>query len=176
MEIGNRIKKRRLELGLSVDDVAKKIKKNRATIYRYENGEIENVPSLILEQLASVLDTTPVELMGYHSDDVFLDGCKITEEEKEVIRHYRCNPQMQPAVNTLLGINSDNYFDDLPIAARSGVLEIAKPSHSKEERDSALNSEIPGVSTPVKPKKFWYREYVPILPIILQWHNSTIHG
>lgn len=65
MEIGNRIKHRRLELGISVDEVAKKIRKNRATVYRYENNEIANVPSTILEQLAEILDTTPAYLMGW---------------------------------------------------------------------------------------------------------------
>ena len=36
MEIGERIKQRRLELNLTVDELAKRLGKNRATIYRYE--------------------------------------------------------------------------------------------------------------------------------------------
>ena len=40
MTIGERIKKRRTELGLSVDDIAEKLGKGRATVYRYENGDI----------------------------------------------------------------------------------------------------------------------------------------
>ena len=43
MNIGNRIKQRRLSLGMSVDDLAIEVNKNRATIYRYEKGEIEYV-------------------------------------------------------------------------------------------------------------------------------------
>jgi repressor LexA len=65
VNIGNRLKQRRLEIGLSVDELAEKINKNRATIYRYENNEIENVPSTILEKLATALNTTPVKLLGY---------------------------------------------------------------------------------------------------------------
>ncbi len=34
MSVGERIKQRRQELGLSVDEVAQKLGKNRATIYR----------------------------------------------------------------------------------------------------------------------------------------------
>lgn len=67
MNIGDRIKNRRLELGLSVDDIAKKIGKNRATIYRYESSEIEDLPTSILEPLAKVLNTTPAYLMGWES-------------------------------------------------------------------------------------------------------------
>lgn len=57
MTIGERIKNRRTELGLSVDFVAAKLNKNRATIYRYESDEIENLPITILEPLAVILQT-----------------------------------------------------------------------------------------------------------------------
>ena len=50
--IGERIHKRRLELGLSVDDLAAALGKNRATVYRYENSSISNLPSGVLEPLA----------------------------------------------------------------------------------------------------------------------------
>ena len=67
MNTGDRIKQRRLELGLTADDLAQKIGKSRATIYRYENGDIENMPTPILEPLAKALDTTPADLMGWTS-------------------------------------------------------------------------------------------------------------
>ena len=67
MNTGDRIKQRRIELGLTADDLAQKIGKSRATIYRYENGDIENMPTPILEPLARALDTTPADLMGWKS-------------------------------------------------------------------------------------------------------------
>lgn len=72
MTIGERIRARRKELGLSVDDLAQKLGKNRATIYRYESNEIENLPTTILEPLARALLTTPAALMGW--DQRSLDG------------------------------------------------------------------------------------------------------
>lgn len=69
MTIGNRIKNRRKELNLSVDEVAEKLNKNRATIYRYENDEIENLPITILEPLAEILNTTPAHLMGWDESE-----------------------------------------------------------------------------------------------------------
>lgn len=65
MTIGSRIKARRKELGISVDDIAATLGKNRATIYRYESNEIENLPTTILEPLAKILQTTPAYLMGW---------------------------------------------------------------------------------------------------------------
>ena len=42
--IGKQIRKRRKELKMSVDELARKIGKDRSTVYRYENGDIGNMP------------------------------------------------------------------------------------------------------------------------------------
>ena len=69
MTTGERIKQRRIELGLSVDEVAEKLGKNRATIYRYESNDIENFPVGTLEPLAKILETTPAQLIGWNYYD-----------------------------------------------------------------------------------------------------------
>lgn len=63
MTIGQRIQTRRLQLGLSVDDVAERIGKNRATVYRYESEGIKNMSIGVLEDLARALQTTPGNLL-----------------------------------------------------------------------------------------------------------------
>lgn len=68
MKIGDRIKQRRKFLGLSVDELAEKLGKNRATIYRYESSDIEKLPTTVLEPLADALKTTPAYLMGWEDD------------------------------------------------------------------------------------------------------------
>ena len=65
MNIGKRIKERRKELRMSVDDLAKRLGKDRSTVYRYEKGDIENLPLDILEPIAEALSTTPAYLMGW---------------------------------------------------------------------------------------------------------------
>lgn len=65
MSIGERIKNRRKELKLSVDEVAKKLGKNRATIYRYESDEIEDMPINVIADLAKILKVNPGYLMGW---------------------------------------------------------------------------------------------------------------
>ena len=67
MKIGDRIRERRLHLGLTADDLAEKLNKNRATIYRYESSYIEKLPTTVLEPLAKALQTTPAYLMGWTS-------------------------------------------------------------------------------------------------------------
>lgn len=78
LNIGDRIRNRRIELGLSVEDVAKKLGKNRATVYRYESNDIENLPTTVLEPLSKILDTTPAQLMGWNDlDTIKTDIVKI---------------------------------------------------------------------------------------------------
>lgn len=71
MTIGERIKNRRKAIGMSADQLANVIDKSRATIYRYENGEIEGVPTSVLEPIAQALRTTPAYLMGWEDDATY---------------------------------------------------------------------------------------------------------
>ncbi len=89
-----RMKARRLKLGLSADDVAKKIGVSRSTYFRYENGDIEKMPLTILKPLAEALRTTPGYLAGWNEneDDSTMRVAAhieddVTEEElEEIIR------------------------------------------------------------------------------------------
>lgn len=65
MSIGQRIKQRRKDLNISADELARKLGKNRATVYRYEKDDIKDLPISVLESLADILRTTPAYLMGW---------------------------------------------------------------------------------------------------------------
>ena len=54
-----------LHNGKSFGQIAKELGKDRSTIYRYEKGDIENLPLDILEPIAKALRTTPQHLMGW---------------------------------------------------------------------------------------------------------------
>lgn len=69
MTIGERIHNRRLEVGLSVDELAKILGKNRATVYRYESDDIQNLPLGILGPLSDALQTTPAYLVGWEKEN-----------------------------------------------------------------------------------------------------------
>lgn len=94
MTIGQRIKQRRKELGLSADEVAEKLNKNRATVYRYESGDIGDMPISVLEPLSKVLQTTPADLLGWYEyevndTDIFpiiLENHKLKEHIKKLIK------------------------------------------------------------------------------------------
>lgn len=69
MTIGERMKAKRKEVGLSAEEVAKSLNVSTATIYRYEKGDIEKLPGSILEPLSHILHTTPAYLMGWETNE-----------------------------------------------------------------------------------------------------------
>jgi transcriptional regulator with XRE-family HTH domain len=81
MTVGERIRLRRKELNISAEAIADAINCSPATIYRYENGGIEKVPSDVLCDIAEFLHTSAPWFMGW-SDNPDLPA--ITEEEREI--------------------------------------------------------------------------------------------
>ena len=81
MTFGERVKNRRIELNMSAGELASLIGKNRATVYRYEKGDIENVPLDVLEPLADALDVTPEYLLGWSGSRHL--GTRIKQGENE---------------------------------------------------------------------------------------------
>ena len=103
MTIGERIKQRRMELGLSVDEVAEKLGKNRATVYRYESNEIENLPVGTLEPLAKILETTPAQLMGWEDEEQDENYRRIFA--RNLNRFLEVNGKNQADIATLLNVS-----------------------------------------------------------------------
>lgn len=67
MNEGERIRERRKELGLTLEDVARALGVGKATIHKYETDKIRNIPSDKLKLLARVLQTTPEYLIGWQN-------------------------------------------------------------------------------------------------------------
>ena len=65
MTVGDRIKERRKQLGISADLLAEKVGVSRSTVFRWERGDIEKVPGDTLLPIAKALGVTPAFLMGW---------------------------------------------------------------------------------------------------------------
>lgn len=68
MSLGLAIKSMRKSRKLSVEELAERIGRNKATIYRYENESIENIPANTLKLIALALDTTPENLLNWSKE------------------------------------------------------------------------------------------------------------
>ena len=86
--IGKRIRERRKELGLSQEELAKRMNlKSKSTICKIERGE-DNLTAPILKRYAKALETTPTYLMG--NDGIITQ--KEEERAKRIIDLYKHVP------------------------------------------------------------------------------------
>lgn len=81
------IKSRRLELGLTLKDVAKALGVAESTVSRYESSDIQNMGIDKIEALSRVLRCSPAYLMGW--DDSTSGAFVLTDIEKTIILEYR---------------------------------------------------------------------------------------
>lgn len=65
MEFKDLVKNRRSALNMSMEELGKKVGVSKATVQRWESGEIKNVRRDKISKLADALNTTPAYLMGW---------------------------------------------------------------------------------------------------------------
>jgi len=69
MTIGERIRFLREQNKMTLEEVASYIKVGRSTVFRYETGEVTNIPSDKIEAIARMFSVSPAYLMGWTEDD-----------------------------------------------------------------------------------------------------------
>lgn len=99
MGLGERLKIKRMEKNMTLEELGKKTNVSRATIQRYESGVISNIPSDKIELLADALEVSPAYLMGWEDEKepeyeiqtiaAHHDGEDWTEEELEEIERFK---------------------------------------------------------------------------------------
>ena len=64
MELGQILSSKRKEKGISAETIAETLGVSPATIYRYENGDIEKVPVSVFIKIAEILSTSPEAMLA----------------------------------------------------------------------------------------------------------------
>lgn len=97
------IHNRRIELGLTLEDVAKAVGVSISCVQRWESGEISNMRRDRIVKLAKILNVSPLEIIGIDtSGDIAL-----FREERDLIIAYRQQPEaVQEAIRRMLGLES----------------------------------------------------------------------
>lgn len=72
MDIGLRLRSLRESKGMTQEEVGKRIGVTKATVNRYETGEID-IKRTIAIKLADILDTTPSYIMGWDDEPGKID-------------------------------------------------------------------------------------------------------
>ncbi len=68
MELKDIIKPRRIELGLTLEEIGNYVGVSKATVLRWENGNISNLRRDKIAKLAEILKISPMSLVGLNSD------------------------------------------------------------------------------------------------------------
>lgn len=66
-QLGKRIRSRRGELGLTAEDLGRKLGVNKSTISKWERGEVEHIKRSHLNEMCSILQCSPEWLMGFEN-------------------------------------------------------------------------------------------------------------
>lgn len=69
MNIGEKIKLLRCQLGLTQEELALSAQTTKQTIHKYETGIISNIPASKIKAIADKLNTTPAYLMGWEENN-----------------------------------------------------------------------------------------------------------
>ena len=146
MDIGKMINQRRTELGLTLEEVGKVVGVSKSTVKKWEDGFISNMKRDKIALLAKVLKLNPVAFItGDVSAEVKIFD--LNSHEKKVVTAYRNKPEMQPAVDKLLGVADDEMIA-LPTAARSvdnrpvGIEYISKEKLERIRNAKSVEDEV----------------------------------
>ena len=124
MNIGERIKTRRKELGISAEMLAERLGCSPATVYRYESNYINSIKVDKIKPIAEALRVSPSYLMGWENMGVqsASDPLVLSIDEESLVLSFReLNREGQEKAIA--------YIDDLVASGRyiktdsTGVLE-----------------------------------------------------
>lgn len=102
-----KLKGRRVDMGITLQEVADAIGVEKPTVQRYESGKINKIDTITVEKLASAIKCSPAYLMGWKSTPQIEpeNNFNLNAHEKALITAYRGTPDMQAAVDRVLGIS-----------------------------------------------------------------------
>ncbi|AZV58858.1 helix-turn-helix transcriptional regulator [Clostridium sp. AWRP] len=126
MEINEKIKSRREELGLTLQEIGEYLGVSKATVQRYESGEIKNLKLGTIEKLAQVLKISPSYLMGWDEPEE-KKVSKITDI-REAIKVIMAQPGLM--------LNGEALSDESKIALANAIqlgIQYAEQMQKKEK-------------------------------------------
>ena len=78
------IRNKRIELGMTMKELADKLGVSEGAVSRWESGDIVNIRRDKIEKLSKVLDVPPAVLMGWDNPSEKGDGYYINEETAQI--------------------------------------------------------------------------------------------
>lgn len=125
MDISEKIKARRNQLGMTLQEVGDYLGVGKATIKKYETGDIKNLKQGTIEKLSEVLKVSPGYLMGWQ-DEFGIPTKERIEKEDSFLDQLIKNMVQQGLFD-----NEDNITESM----KKMILEAAKIQAEKIKKD-----------------------------------------
>lgn len=101
--IGNNIKKQREKLGLTQEELAKRLGyKSKSTINKIEMG-INDISQSKIKAFAEALNTSISYLMGWNDENYYLN-----DDTKQIVKFMSDNPEYKPLVDASLKVKKED--------------------------------------------------------------------
>lgn len=110
LDIGMRIKLKRLELGITQSELATRMGyKSKTAICKVETGDDNNLTTERVKQFAAALGVTPAYLMGWEDgpEPDILEMPNTIKMRKMFEAYSKLDPQIQKIVDGILGMDGD---------------------------------------------------------------------
>ena len=150
--IAKRLKEKREENSLTLEDVAKEINVSKVTLHKYENLAILNIPIDNIEKLAKLYHTSPAYIMGWSESDNDVGRSKM---DGLAITTYNYYVRIVNASDKIKAIRKNNGFTKSEFAA---TLNLSVEEIEKYE-DSLLEPSLDSIRLIEKhfhvPKEVW---------------------
>lgn len=93
MEFKNLIRQRRLYLHMTLEEIGNKVGVSKATVLRWETGEIKNIGRDKIIKLSNALEITPEYLLGLDANSTDIENSnQLNHNEKELLKYFRLLP------------------------------------------------------------------------------------
>lgn len=134
MEFKDLVNKRREQLGLTMEELGTKVGVSKATIQRWESGEIKNVRRDKIAKLANALETTPAYLMGWEneSDNIEENTDKNFTDPVEAFKYILDTPLMMAYGGYDVSKMTDQELVDFANEIADYAKYIAERKYSKK--------------------------------------------
>ena len=146
IELANKLRAKRLENNLSLQEVADKLGISKVTVSRYETLDITNIPSDKIEGMAKLYNTTPAYLMGWEDKISILDSIALLSDyELEALNKILTGENS--IESTYLSLDKKDTKETLSqILKKLNKIkkERAEINSSKETHDFYINENLAG--------------------------------
>lgn len=144
--INDRIRQRRIEMGLTLKQVAEELGVQEATVQRYESGAIKSIGHETIIELSDILHTNPSYLMGWNNSLINMDNGKrlarmsaIDPTMLDYFEKIKALPQYQKELIYSMIDNMKSENSNLTKAANS--IDNATPEQNKHDDDIMDNDD-----------------------------------